>query len=362
MERKFVGKILPIAEPLITGYKHHALPLSILAGIPETRLSVLSYYIQLYTIYDVLSDPDCDWHWLDYCLHQYLTEMNPNPFFEVEIWDAREIGDYARFIETSIENKKYIYLFYDSYYLKNNSSYHKTHGPNNMLIYGYNGSQYYVYDYDYVRSMKLKEMRFHKDEIVQSVANLHVSADWFYRIALLKPKPVPDTRERDVLDRIEQFLHDYLHSRNTFLRFEALKEQGHFVLPVQERAKFGLDIYEVLIEYGAGVAASTQRPNKLPYSILWEHKRVLKALMICLEEIGWERKPWLHDMIDEIIKDAEVVRNVILKAFMLKTYEKCRDVSGILKSIAEKEKQFVSLFIESLRSGFVCPAPVGKKG
>lgn len=117
MKRRFVEKILPIAEPTFTAYKHHALPLSILATIPETKLLILSHYIQLYTIYDVLADPNCDPHWLDYCLHQYLTEMKPNPFFETEIWDARTICDYEEFIETSIANEKYIYLFYDSYYL-----------------------------------------------------------------------------------------------------------------------------------------------------------------------------------------------------------------------------------------------------
>ncbi|WP_127530220.1 hypothetical protein [Paenibacillus kobensis] len=339
---------LPIAEPIIDGYKHHSLPLSILSAYPHLKPVIYTDYIQLYTIYDVLSNPNCDRHWLDFCIHNYITEMNPNPFFNTEIFDLRNIESISDFIESSLRNNYYIYIFYNGYYRETTTNYKKQHVPNNMLIYGLDNEEdcYDVYDINYMNSTKLEMMKADKQALIESIVRLtEIKMEWLYRVAILKPIANLDHQVLDV-GKVHQGLNDYLYSKNTFERFARMSSSA--VMSVQKNARFGLEVYDVVDEY---VQRSSIRNNvsMLPFLILWEHKKVLKNLFVelfALEKVS--DSSGLQTQIENIEKESQALRNLILKYSATGNRTILHNLRTNLEKMKLKEAEFIEGFMNSL--------------
>ncbi len=304
---------LPVKEPLVTVYKHHALPQAILAAQSPDRYHVLlQHYIQLFTSADVLSDLHCDIHWLEFCIHEYVTEMNPNPYLDVDIVvDRRTIKpeEMLDFLYANLQLGKYVYIFYDMYYLDHSMAYKQEHRHNNFLVTGYDpgAKTFSVYDYNYNDNHKLQEMTFSSAEICDAVNALE-GPDWAYRVALIKPKQ-DDMQERVTSARFEQGIVDYYSRRNNFVAYEQMREHGHSVRSCQDQAVFGLDVYDVVAAYIPRVLDYEGPPSILPFHALLEHKAVLRH--------------WLHTFIPnraiyserlaEVEKEALLLRNLALK-------------------------------------------------
>lgn len=210
----------------LSQYKHHALPLSIIATRPE--------------------------------LHHILPDL----------------------IESCLKEQTYIYLFYNGYHLQYNKSYLRYDFPNNMLIFGFHAedSMYHIFDYNYKKSGKLQEMKVRKEDLIRAVQHID-GPDWIHRIALLKLKPFHEQPTLD-LHFARDLVIDYIKSQNTFERFyNPLHEQGHSVISIQKNAKFGLEIYDVLNEYVQSILNKTHHPSFLPFHVLWEHKVCLLSLI-----------------------------------------------------------------------------------
>jgi len=342
---------LPIKEPIIKGYKHHALPLSIIkATNPSAFESILPAYLQLYTISDVISNPDCDPHWLDYCLHEYLTEMNPNPLFQVTIVDRRNIlpEKMKNFITDSLEDKKYIYINYDGFYLNHNVAFEKFSTINNLLIYGYDHDQRIcnIYDYNYVKSRALEEMNVGIEKLAQAISLLpENSSEWSTRIILLDPSI--SKKQGLSITSVIQPLQDYLNSTATFDRYMELKQQGHSVMPLQSKPVYGIDVYRVLQTYTNSILPHIEHPNILPYYIIMEHKRVIEET---LKLIVFDGKDQIMTKVTGLINMGKVILNKIIKYDLTRNKKILQDISNNLLILEQNERVVLNEVVDRLEA------------
>jgi hypothetical protein len=342
---------LPIKEPIVKGYKHHALPLSILQAKDETIFqSLLPYYLQLYTTSDVLENPNCDVHWLDFCIYEYLTEMRPNAYFDAELVDRKSVGSTDKMKALIIEcmaSNQYIYTNYDGYYLPNNLSYKREYFINNLLIHGYDSdnNQCYVYDYDYVSSNRLIEFAVDMDALCAAITSIPDDApDWTNRMMLLRPVPA-GAQVSLQRDHIVRSLHDYLHASPTFDRFAELRAQGHSVMSLQQNPVYGIDTLQVLLKYTENIFPEMIYPNQLPFCILMEHKKVME---MGLETLGIKREDPLIREAAEVSNLSNIILNYAIKYLLNRNRNIIKRIADGLRELEVKERTYLNKLLSQL--------------
>ncbi|MBB3108135.1 hypothetical protein FHS18_000163 [Paenibacillus phyllosphaerae] len=270
MKRNIVDIELPIGSPLFVTYKHHALPLAVLANDPANRASCLTNFIPLYTGYDLMGDSYCDTHWLDF--------LNTQP---LEHWLDREAILYAdvsaELIMHALAAGKYAYVNYDSYYMKHSYAYGHLHIGNNLLVYGYNAERhkFLVLDYRYENASmnyakfqsapKLEQILVDPQELEMAVRAVeHLDSEWTRCSYLWTPKASAFRFDRTLT---KQLIDDYLHSYPTHARFYPGNS-------FYEKSLSGMEVYKALYYYIDRLACDQTHPTMLPFAVLSEHKRV----------------------------------------------------------------------------------------
>jgi len=337
---------LPIQEPLITGYKHHALPLAILqANHSSAAEAILPCFLQLYTAADVMRDPGCDPHWLDYCIYEYLTEMNPNPFLHVTQVSRETISEneLEGFILQSLMQGKYLYVYYNSYYLPNNSAYLNTSFINNLLIYGYSKQKRacHIYDYDYITTNKLKEMTMPITDLCDAIYSLgsHAPA-WSSRILLLEPATDLDISVDPAY--IYRQLSDYLHAKPTFDRYKWLEGFGHSVMKLQDHPIYGVEVYEVLRSYITDIVPHAEWVNGLPLYILKEHKQIMEKIMTLID---FNEKDRMIRDFHHLVLDVQIINNMFAKYTLSREKQLLTDIRQRLLLVKEREITLLTMFL-----------------
>jgi hypothetical protein len=341
---------LPIKEPIVKGYKHHALPLSILQAKDESIFqSLLPYYLQLYTTSDVLDNPNCDVHWLDFCIYEYLTEMRPNAYFDAELVDRKSVGSSDKMkalIINCVTSNQYIYTNYDGFYLPNNLSFKREYFINNLLIHGYDSdkNECYVYDYDYVSSNRLIVLAVDIDVLCAAITSIPDDApDWTNRMMLLRP--VSAARISLHRDRIVRSLHDYLHAAPSFDRFAELRAQGHSVMSLQRNPVYGIDTLQVLLQYTETIFPEMIYPNQLPYCILMEHKKVMEMSLECL---GINREDPLYREAAELSNLSNIILNYAIKYLLNRNRNIIKRIADGIRELEVKERDFLHKLLSHL--------------
>lgn len=67
---------------------------------------------------------------------------------QVDFIEAARISDIVKEVCRKIDNNKYIIIFLDQYYIKNNKQYESKHFPHEVLIYGYNDEVFKAIAFD----------------------------------------------------------------------------------------------------------------------------------------------------------------------------------------------------------------------
>lgn len=329
---------LPIKEPLVTCYKHQALPLSILEATMHYPMEiVLQNYLQLYTSQDILHNPYAEIHWLEF--KDNLMVLEPNPFFDIQKFEKHGIekDNFKKLIETSLEQGYYVYLPYDGFYLNNNAYYQKKSCPNNLLIYGYNKQtkECKVYDYDYVYTHRLKELEF--DINVLYNATIDMEFEWAKEIVILKPK-VPFEQDLHIIN-IKNNLSDYISSKP----ITYIDKTYEFELKKLDYVKYGLSIYEVIEGYLNGIITGTHSFSILPFSVLWDHKKCITYIVKKL----FNSKEILEPIIN-VENSVLIMRNLGIKHSLTSNKEILKKMIVMLKKIQIQESQALHKIVNLL--------------
>ncbi|WP_154983945.1 hypothetical protein [Paenibacillus xylanexedens] len=338
-------KQLPVYTPYIKSYKHHALKLSLIGDKEEYISWILSNYIQLYNPYNFIENKDCDPHWLDFFL---LTKNNEsNPWLELENIHFSDLkrNDVIQFIENSIDNGSYLYLYYNAFYIEHSFAYKQEHTPSNLLIYGYNKTKqvFLVLDYHYDEmGNRLKHLEVQYNTLHLSLKNLNLNSHdegWaeFSQICTVKENKM-EIRIQDIIDTIEE----YLLSSQTYKKSEPTNT-------FFQNSKFGISVYEALLHYLDSLQNQEVEINILPISILCEHKKVLYQLSLFLSH-SFIIKESICNELKSLKNDMLIVKNLLIK-FSIKREPMIIDsIRSKVLLIINIEKRVIPQLLQALKA------------
>ncbi|WP_248925696.1 hypothetical protein [Paenibacillus hamazuiensis] len=272
------AKKLPIKQPFIDGYKHHAMPLSIISLFEESEPWILSNYIQLYTrkyLQDV--------HWLDFYLLDTVMNRPNNPFVTVQRTDRTVIGPFADPIEViirCIEQDKYVPIEGDQYYLPHCNSYMQHHRVSGFLAYGFDREQeiIHIMDYSYTTNNRFESLTLSFAEMRQSFLS-EVPGGRAQRIWMLKPVSKPKYVFN--LNVVQRLLEDYVTGTNHAEL--TIQFQDHPLIHTAD-VVYGIRVYDHLEHYLHLLLEEQAGNNVLPFQVLWEHKKCIGKLLRYLRE------------------------------------------------------------------------------
>ncbi|PWW07315.1 hypothetical protein DFQ01_102207 [Paenibacillus cellulosilyticus] len=343
-----MSKLLPIYEPIVKSYKHHALKLAMMDK--EVNFPwVISNFIQLYTPYNLFDDPNCDYHFLDF----YLLSKNDESSPWLEIKNIHNLvfkrnQNVIDFMHKAIDDDYYLYLYYDAYYLPHSYSYKKEHSPTNILIHGYNEKDRLVYGYDYSYNgiYKLEVQQIDYDSFEQSIIHLDYSNDsWAEYSQMCRPLTVNQMVD---ISMIIMLLTDYLDAYPSYKR---VKDGSYF-----GNSYFGIEVYKSLKHYLELLKCNKTTGNILPFSILWEHKRCLVHLFEYLYRNGVVHRQELLNPFRILEEQAFNLRNMMLKFMLTKKESLIERMIPIVDAIEQCERSSLSLLVQLLnQSEFLLP-------
>ncbi|MCM3444498.1 hypothetical protein ACUIJN_24920 [Metabacillus halosaccharovorans] len=328
-------KILPVELPIVSGYKHHALPLSIISTEREGVNWIFNNYLQLYTHYSYFQDP----HWLEFYLLQNVVDLPHNPFLNIqkakrELLQDNLIDLFIKCIDANI----YIYLWYDSFYFKKNKD--RKHGINNLLIYGYdNNTQIFeVLDYDYNGTRKLSKIKVSFKLLLDSINNLALPQDWDAQIYFLSKKS--NIESIFDLKLSYQLLEDYLNSYNTSNR---LRMSINPKFPNDVR--FGISVHNSLLEYITLYLDGKLSLTILPFHTYMEHKKCL----VCIDKfVNQGNSLHLIEDLAKIEMKSTILRNIVLKYQISNNEELLVSALKIVEEIKCMEEQIIPNLLENI--------------
>ncbi|WP_127531628.1 hypothetical protein [Paenibacillus kobensis] len=294
-------KILPVHQPLVHGYLHHAYPLSLFSA-DDQRLKnwAFSNYLQLYFNNDPTErDPKLNFYLPYNCISQYTT----HPLFTVNRITKQLVeGSILNFIRAAIEQEFYVYTFVDEYYLSYSSNYERENYVHDIFINGYDEEyeQLTVSAFDNSKIFKTFNVPYH-EFVTAYNATLTIPEEekfsFFDEINLFKENE--HYNYRFDIELVYMLLSDYLHGRNTSRR--------HIMMGNQTQFSFGTSTYSILFEM------LENKIDSRAFHIFWEHK---KCVALCLEELEKQYALNLQTEIQTyktIESDAFILRNWLLK-------------------------------------------------
>jgi len=334
--------LLPLMQPPVIGFVHHAYPLSILLNNPASIPWLHSNYIQL------CYDPEHDASALAFNFYHYnypYSGQYVSPYL-YNIWfSKRMIVDHSSlesFVKDSIDRKFHVYVYLDEFYVPNRFSHkHGIHLAHDIMISGYDDRtrEYAISGYDENGTFRLSKVSFEQAELGFRPSE-HLYKDFHDNVQLFSEN------ESDWQFRIEpviELLKDYVLSRDTSLRC-GIRRHGR-------KDVFGIRVYALIERYAEDIQAGRRPLDIRPFHLLWEHKRLMQDRIRYLADNGWLRHDaHLIEAYGRVERLAFEIRGHAIKASTSGDNRFLETVSSDLRLTAELETEALSLLIDQLEN------------
>jgi hypothetical protein len=319
-------KILPMSDPSVIGYLHHAYTLSITGNIKGFEDWFYSNYIQLYD--DYLTGG------LNFYEHDFTRIPQPLLSSHSMCIDAFARGKYdvVEFAIHCLELGYYFYTFVDERFIPGKPAYKaKQRFPHEMLIFGYDSDSKQFEGVGFSSNFQYEKCKISFENLTNGFNNLEVTERFMNNIHLLQPKH--DVEYPFNLKLVRELLEDYCNSNNTSERFSMIRQPFH--------SAFGLAIYDFLIEYFELVIKRKVQLKVNSLHILWEHKKCMVNRVLYMQSKHNLLKGFDIAPLKEIERLAYKTRDELI-VFSLSNNAKCFD--NIIKYLGQlKEKEQVAL-------------------
>lgn len=334
-------KVLPVGQPDITAYPHHAHLFSILNGIDEQGKYKLPWlcnnYIQLeyesgnidFSIgYDILPIlENCAWLVKDSISFEMIKKK----------W-----SDVVGFIVDAIDTGHYVYMEVDEYYIREYDNYNKKHLSHTILIYGYNeiSKEFFVADFFKNRKYYFAKATF--EEVKKGYDNAPTT--FLQGIFLFhKRDEYSFSYEYNVMALIKN-LEDFIYARNTKLRNMVINYPH--IMPHKEESVFGIDAINVIYEN----LIKTRVVSNTHLWVIKEHIRVLKMIVLELSELCLVKDASiLLFLICDIEKKSQIIINLCIKQQITNASTIISRIQELLEEIREGEKSIVYQLLKIIR-------------
>lgn len=227
----------------------------------------------------------------------------------------------CRFITEAINNKQYVDLCLDEYYIEGRSAYAKYSFMHYNMLYGYDDVKMSCKILGYNQDQKLSISETSVHDIYQAFVNAS-NSDVF-----LRQYNTNDYIEKLDYKMIISEIDDYLNGVDSAARYPyACKERTSYC--------FGISIYDLLLDNKENLAYMA-KDLRIPYFIL-EHKKLLKDRVVFLTyRLKFDNltAKALIDLCDTLLKEANIVLMLSIKA-QIKKAANC-EIRGLTKHVKQ---------------------------
>ncbi|MEK5163596.1 hypothetical protein NYE69_14820 [Paenibacillus sp. FSL R5-0527] len=332
-----MSKILPLGESPIIGYQYHAYPLLISSLHPSFYEWFYSNYIQLEC--SPLVSP------LTFDFYTFEKLNSKSPFLGEMYFLKSMINKYTspmQFIIDALADEHYIVSFVDEFYIPNRQAYQRFHNVHDIMIYGFDLTQkiFYVAGYKEDRKFGFTEVDFdHFEKALLIGASEGSLGQWADGMHLMKLKL--DTSFTLNLNVLVDLMEDYVHSRNTSMRFRMIQDS--------KKSIFGIDTFDYVLEY-----LRQYNGEKLDVRIfhtIYEHKKTMVSRIRYLRDVtGIEFTPALVNEFVELENNALIGRNLCLKYELSGVKQNVKRMAEIYKQIRTKERNLLEAAIHEIKA------------
>lgn len=340
------SKRLPIVQPPVVSYLHHAYLLAIALCDKRTLPWFYSNYIQLRCFKDITSGRGSDYfnfYNYDFAVHQWpslLQEKVGKSFLERHSIGFRELACRA------IENGQYVYAYFDHYYVPGQAYHKKKRITGDGLVFGAD-LQEGVYHYlGFNEHEVFGERKISMDELDAAFKRADDSMPWQKSVFLFQP----NLKGEYVFDvrLVVSLLKDYLYGRNTSERF------AMFQTPLDSReCYFGVKAYELVTEFLEKVARKSKYFDIRPLHVLLEHKKGMAERMAYMEkERLLSPLDRFAEQFGELEKLALQARNDMIKFRMTDNKQYIEKIIQSIELIRRREVELLPAVIEKLEDTF----------
>jgi len=336
-------KTLETSSPFLTCYMHHSCLLSITQHKEGFHDWFHSNYFQLRCQRDLLKYKFTDY----FNFYNYDFAIYPWPNANVEklsraAFDKQNL-DIIDFIVSMVDLDYYLYFFVDEYYLPIHSNHNQQHFTHDILIHGYDFENETIDVCTFNQEQLFGNYQVSFDSIRTSFVEAHPRADYDKYLYFISSKANSDYKY-DIAN-VKALIDDYLHSRDTSVRNSMHKNP-------EVQMAFGLDVYDVLLDY-----CSLFREDKIfydirPFHVLWEHKKCMIANIQYIEQQGYldpENAAEILNRYRIIEQKCQSIRVRFLKYEITKSDKLLTKIEGLLKEVHNEEKEILEHLVQAYK-------------
>lgn len=289
---------LPIINPPLICYAHHAYPLTSICANPDSQGWLFSNYIQLF------------WEMPRSALNFAMSYPATCLFQTQCIADDYEklFGkDICALIMDAIDSGYYVLLQVDEFFIPHRDAYDKYHKSHEILFWGYTESAETFKSIGYSDDFQYKETEVPYQN-VHLFRNLDEHAKNNYDVILMKYKNHFTSNVK--IDQIILGIENYLNSINNFQGNSSFNHDDY-----KEECFFGLNIYKRLGEHCEEFIALGKIPDVRFFHVLYEHKKLMRMRCEYLVK-EYNIETYVSEW-EKFEKKALSLRNRIIKEMLL---------------------------------------------
>jgi len=315
MRKKNKATILPILTPPITAYQQIALPLSVAMLNTNAKKWFYSNYIQVSCVnrkhYIMRGNEDNALHYSFYSSN--ITSSEAIDHICIEGRDQLKFFNNIEFIRCFIDDGWYIYTDADMFFIEDSNSFHQFHYPHDLLIYGYDENNLYIYMYN---DTKLTGHKVSNNNFFEGYFSIFCNENIYRNRAILFK---PNNKKCEVnIEKIRWYIHDYLDGTETFAR-EMPNNFNPDSLTVN-----GVETYKEFCElFDYAILNNYKDLRRSDFYCFYEHKKVMLDRVIYLRDNGYLAvSDSLLDEFHMVKKQAEILMLLGLKLNTLENTDK----------------------------------------
>ncbi|MNO50748.1 hypothetical protein D3C76_411320 [compost metagenome] len=342
--------ILPYSDPIIKGYLFFAFPLSIIGYNEKTAPWVLSNYIQMRFDKDFINSP------VPYTFYAY--EHHLSPWLLDEEFSRNTLNffkfDIVSWVKNCIDQKKYVYIYLDEYYMPGRTCFGKVNYAHENLIFGYddNLQLFDVLGFDDQNIFKPVQLTY--DNFVEAYMGIE---KMIYNEKFNKQNTTEESL--NYFNTVKLFrvnhsglyafnyklttntLKDYVNGTNTSELFSMILEpKWHFV--------FGTDCYSYIHEYHKSLLNKEVDFDVRYIHNVWEHK------LLMTKRIEYMNNNKVIEISQDIVGQFKSVenralslRNLMLKFRFSEDPKHIHSIMDGLSQIAEQEVYLINKVLQN---------------
>jgi hypothetical protein len=337
-------KVLPVGQPGVITYLHHAYPLSIAAGAGLYHSNWLfNNYVQLRCARELVGAAaitEFDFYLLPTHFSRFGDFLRMPQLFASLLWTRRE--EIIPAVIRGIDQGWYLQIPLDEFYIPCRAAFGKRHYIHELLVFGYDAEARTLKILGFDDRMEFGEQQIAFRELEDAIALADTSSHYdpggvrLYRHVASERYPADPSMATE-------FLTDYCEERDSSQRFRAM-------LPARDGYVYGFGVYAPLAAFYGTLRERPEAMDIRPLQLLWEHKKCMAERLARWVELEWlpPDDPALGSYA-AIVEQANGLRLLGLKYWVSQQPAVLERVSTRLLALRDREREVLEPVLAKLK-------------